>query len=228
MQKYMYLIGHSHIHWLMAKFIKEGNKNVPNAQKRDLSNFKIDPNDLKNGHFGSRGLKFSRINDPDCDFNLFCESLPRNVTKEIILWLGDNDVMSMSPSKLVDKIMSLAKDLIKRQNCNKVHIMQLLPRYGNTIEYNERAANINAMLAAECENKNEMNFIANVFHFPTTNEAKFLKDQNKFIEDIHLNSLGQRRYTNVLNLWQSSWLMPNKVIQYSIKEELSRCLQSKE
>ena len=198
MPHYLALLGHSHIHWLMSKYVKSGNMDVPNAKPKDLSNFEINADELRVGYYGSRGLKFRHIqNEPDCELRLFCQALPQNSLKEAILWLGDNDVMGSSPLALSNQIITLAEELVLTSHFNKVHIMQILPRYisGSAGEaYNGKAAIINEALEERCKVLDNISFINKVFHFPSTSLAKFEKDKDKFIFDgIHLNSLGQRR-----------------------------------
>ena len=101
MPHYLALLGHSHIHWFMSKYVKSGNMDVPNAKPKDLSNFEINADELRVGYYGSRGLKFRHIqNEPECKLRLFCQALPQNSLKEAILWFADNNVMESSPLAL--------------------------------------------------------------------------------------------------------------------------------
>ena len=182
----------------MTRFLKNGNEEVDNALKKDLTNFEVNSEELRVGHYGARGLKFQNIkNKPECELRLFCQSFPQNALKEAILWLGDNDVSNCSPISLSNDIILLAEEMITMYAFAKVHIMQILPRYLPGIEgetYNNKAALVNESIEERCRVLNNIFFINNVFHFPSTSPAKFHKDMDKFIFDgVHLNSLGQRR-----------------------------------
>ena len=93
MPKYLALFGHSHIHWLMSKFVKEGNRDDPNAKLSNLANLGISKDDLRVTHYGSRGMKIRHIeNNPESEFWLFSKVFPAEAYNEAILWLGDNDI----------------------------------------------------------------------------------------------------------------------------------------